>query len=222
MTLEEEFHEELLSLYRRTGEVTGYWPNYFNRDVKNRGGLAVAKRLLSPGQASSGFGRLVEVRRADLSLEYIALSDRFAPLFTQAELHEASNRLAEIPRSAFPSELPVSASSPQEVEGVQDYTEGAVVSVKVNRFERSGKARDACVAKHGSRCAVCDFDFAERYGEVGKGFIHVHHKRPLAKLKVTYRLDPEKDLVPVCPNCHAMLHRREPPLDVEQLRRLLR
>jgi len=69
---------------------------------------------------------------------------------------------------------------------------------------------------------VSDIAFEERYGEIGKGFIHVHHKRPLAALGKRYRLNAVKDLVPVCPNCHAMLHKREPPYDIEQLRAILR
>ena len=71
-------------------------------------------------------------------------------------------------------------------------------------------------------CQVCDMDFKSKYGEVGEGFMHVHHKRPLAMLKANYTVNPLKDLVPVCPNCHAMLHRREPPFDVEQLRALVK
>ena len=221
MTLEDEFHAELLSLYRRTGEATGYWPNYFNRAVRNRGALALAKKLLIPGQVSSGFGRLVEVHRADLSLEYIALSDPFAALFTPSELAEARRRLDQLPKTAFLREVSEDWLAPDGVDGRQDYAEGAMTSVLVNRYERSAKAKAACIAHHGWRCSVCCLDFSERYGDLGKNFIHVHHKRPLWRLKSTYRVNPKKDLVPVCPNCHAMLHRREPPLDIEQLRRIL-
>jgi 5-methylcytosine-specific restriction protein A len=69
---------------------------------------------------------------------------------------------------------------------------------------------------------VCDIAFEERYGVIGQGFIHVHHKRPLATLAKRYRLNAVKDLAPVCHNCHAMLHKREPLYDVEQLRAILR
>lgn len=58
------------------------------------------------------------------------------------------------------------------------------------------------------------------YGEIGRGFIHVHHKVPLSSIGKEYELDPIKDLVPVCPNCHAMLHRKEPPYDVNDLKEL--
>ena len=63
--------------------------------------------------------------------------------------------------------------------------------------------------------------FEETYGEIGKGFIHVHHKKPLATTRKDYVIDPVKDLVPVCPNCHAMLHTSDPPLSVDELKSLI-
>ncbi len=62
--------------------------------------------------------------------------------------------------------------------------------------------------------------FEEQYGPIGKGFIHVHHRKPLAHREV-YRLDPINDLIPVCPNCHSMLHSSEPLLSVEELKTML-
>jgi len=62
--------------------------------------------------------------------------------------------------------------------------------------------------------------FEQRYGPIGKGFIHVHHKKPLASREV-YNLDPVEDLVPVCPNCHAMLHTYDPPLTVDELKKAM-
>jgi len=61
--------------------------------------------------------------------------------------------------------------------------------------------------KHGTACAVCGIDFEKVYGELGKGFIHVHHTVPIHTIGEEYTINPEKDLIPVCPNCHAMLHR---------------
>ena len=85
--------------------------------------------------------------------------------------------------------------------------EGAVKTVSVNRYERNAAARQSCIAVHGCRCAVCGMDFEEVCGELGKGFIHVHHIVPLNKIGKEYHVDPAKDLIPICPNCHAMLHR---------------
>ncbi|HEV2149717.1 MAG TPA: HNH endonuclease [Longimicrobiaceae bacterium] len=110
---------------------------------------------------------------------------------------------------------------PDEVEP-DTYTEGAVKTVRVNRYERDEKARQTCIDHYGARCGVCKLDFKQRYGEVGDGFIHVHHLVPLAAVGGAYEVDPILDLRPVCPNCHAMLHRRTPePYTIEELRAML-
>ena len=221
MATEADFHEEMLSLHRRTGTATGYWPSYFLRSVRTEGGLAVAKKLLAPKQTSSGFDRLVEARRVDLSVEAIVLEERYSHLFTAAELDEAQQRLAQVPAYGFPEESDGPGTLGEVPEG-ETYEEGAVRRVLVNRYERDPKARKQCIKYHGTCCAVCELDFERRYGKIGAGFIHVHHLRPLGRLKSSYRPDPRKDLIPVCPNCHAMLHRRDPPFDIEQLRARLR
>ena len=219
----EDLDQELESLYRRTGEATGYWPNYFLRSVRDNGGLAVARKLLAPGSVSSGFDKLIAARRADLSVEAVVLQERFSHLFTAPEREVARSRLEELPQESFPDTLnPLDETLPDEVIGDEEYPEGATKTVRVNQYERNPKARAACIRHFGARCKVCGFDFEERYGEIGKDFIHVHHRRPLARLKASYKVNPKTDLVPVCPNCHAMLHKTDPPLDVEQLQVRLR
>lgn len=101
------------------------------------------------------------------------------------------------------------------------YREGERTQVLVNRYERDRNARDACIQHFGTRCRVCEIDFGEVYGEIGKGFIHVHHAVPVSEQREGYHVDPVRDLVPVCPNCHAMLHRRNPPYSVAELRTFL-
>lgn len=86
--------------------------------------------------------------------------------------------------------------------------EGNVCQVLVNKFERSSIARQKCIEYHGTKCFVCGFDFEKVYGEIGKGFIHVHHIIPLNEIGKEYIVDYKNDLIPVCPNCHAMLHRK--------------
>jgi predicted HNH restriction endonuclease len=102
------------------------------------------------------------------------------------------------------------------------YLEGAAVRVLVNRYERHREAREECIAHHGAACSVCRFDFSRVYGRHGEGFIHVHHLVPLSSVGRRYRVDPVNDLVPVCPNCHAMLHRGETPPTVQGLRAIVR
>ncbi len=89
----------------------------------------------------------------------------------------------------------------------ESFFEGVKRQVTVNSYERDHKARLQCIKVHGTTCAVCGIDFEKMYGELGKGFIHVHHIVPIHTIGKGYKVDPSTDLVPVCPNCHAMLHR---------------
>jgi len=99
--------------------------------------------------------------------------------------------------------------------------EGALTRITANRYERSQINRQACIAIHGTHCAVCGFNFGKQYGKYGEGFIEVHHIIPVSDLGDGYRINPVKDLIPVCPNCHAMLHRRTPPYSIEELKLLI-
>ena len=93
----------------------------------------------------------------------------------------------------------------------------------MNVYERSAAARRACLDHYDTvACQVCGFSFEESYGEIGAGFIHVHHVKPLSKVGDQYELDPARDLVPVCPNCHAMIHRSNPPYSIEQVKQMLK
>jgi predicted HNH restriction endonuclease len=110
---------------------------------------------------------------------------------------------------------------PGENPVADDLTEGASLRVSVNIFERSPEARRRCIAHYGCRCVVCGFDFAKVYGEFGEGFIHVHHLIPLSEIDEEYVVEPIRDLRPVCPNCHAMIHRKSPPLGIDELMEIL-
>ena len=103
----------------------------------------------------------------------------------------------------------------------EEYIEGAVQRVSVNRYERDPKARAKAIAHYGLRCQACRFDFETAYGVLGEGFIHIHHTVPLSKLGKSSVVDPINDLRPVCPNCHAMLHKRVPPFTIEELRDIM-
>lgn len=100
--------------------------------------------------------------------------------------------------------------------------EGASRTVSVNAYERNPEARERCIRKWGLNCAVCNFHFELFYGQLGKGYIHVHHLKPLAEIREEYEINPEEDLRPVCPNCHSMLHRSKPALSIEELQKLVR
>jgi len=110
----------------------------------------------------------------------------------------------------------------EEIEEIEGLLEGAIKAIFVNAYERNPDARRKCIRHHGWACKVCGLDFKAVYGELGRDFIHVHHIKPLKEIKGRYKVDPEKDLVPLCANCHAMSHRADPPLSVEKLKEVLR
>lgn len=121
--------------------------------------------------------------------------------------------------AAVVSLLPLEEHEAEELEG---YPEGAVQKVKVNRYERDRRNRAAALAIHGSACIACGMDFGKTYGALADGFIEVHHVTPVSKLGIDYVIDPKEDLVPLCPNCHATAHRRNPPFTVDEIKGLLR
>lgn len=99
--------------------------------------------------------------------------------------------------------------------------EGALTKVLVNKYERSPRNRSACISHYGAKCAVCDFDFGKAYGEFASNYIHVHHIVPVSKIGPDYVINPVKDLIPLCPNCHAAIHLKNPPLLPDQLKSLI-
>lgn len=101
------------------------------------------------------------------------------------------------------------------------YYEGAIKQIKINRYERDLAARNKCIAHYGLSCYICGFKFEDKYGSIGKGFIHIHHLKPLSEIGYEYELDPIQDLRPVCPNCHAIIHRRRPPYSIEEILKFL-
>jgi len=110
---------------------------------------------------------------------------------------------------------------PEEVSQYSKYSEGSVKQIYVNVYERNLPARQKCIEYYGANCYVCGFQFARVYGKIGEGFIHVHHLKSLSEIGQEYEVDPIKDLRPVCPNCHSMLHRRKPAYSIEQLKNFI-
>jgi 5-methylcytosine-specific restriction protein A len=220
MSLEDELTSALIAMYKRAGEEVGYWGIRFLQAVRRNGGLATAKRMLrsrTVGQRA-GLDALLEANRPDLTLEAVILQSKFRSLFTNDEINIAIERLGDFGKTMNVFRSSRERLFPDELEPGRKYIEGARKQVRVNAFERDPRARKKCLEYYGYNCCVCGFNFEEKYGDVGKDFIHVHHLNPLALTDGEYELDPVKDLRPVCPNCHAMLHRSEHTLSVEELR----
>jgi len=104
----------------------------------------------------------------------------------------------------------------------ENFFEGMQKQVTVNLYERNPKARQKCLESNGYSCSVCDLNFEDRYGDIGKNFIHIHHLKQISDIKKGYKVNPVKDLIPVCPNCHAMLHKRNPPYTINELKDIIK
>lgn len=139
----------------------------------------------------------------------------------------------------------VSVAAPEEMPPVQiDYDihiseeindkeaselhEGQKTTITVNAYERNPEARKRCLAyyykKNGGRikCEICGFDFGEAYGEVFRNKIHVHHVVEISSIGQEYVINPEEDLLPVCPNCHMVIHSKKPAFSVEAIKELIK
>lgn len=111
---------------------------------------------------------------------------------------------------------------PAEQEPALGEAEGGSYQALVTKNERSKINRAACIALQGMKCKVCGFDFEKVYGPIGFGYIEVHHVESVALLPPGTVLDPGKDLVPLCSNCHSMAHKRRPaPYTVDELKAII-
>lgn len=122
-----------------------------------------------------------------------------------------------------PTHEDVVASDLDSLREEEENFEGSKKKRFTNYYERDKKLRAAAVEHHGVICKVCGFDFGEAYGERGKGYIEVHHLRPISTLDGKTKVDPERDMTVLCSNCHRMVHRRKNQvLTPEELKGTLR
>lgn len=101
------------------------------------------------------------------------------------------------------------------------FKEGAEYFSNSKKLERSSAARKRAVELHGVNCAVCNLNFEAVYGDIGKEYIHIHHLTPISNAGYN-EINPDTDLVPVCPNCHAMIHKESPPIPIQKMKEILK
>ncbi|MEZ6130054.1 MAG: hypothetical protein R3C59_15325 [Planctomycetaceae bacterium] len=153
-----------------------------------------------------------------------AKKTQYLPFFNvNGDFKRPSVLSAAIPARSVPTNAKrTNAGSPDEESDSESYIEGATRSILVNACERNAKARTACISIYGTACVICGFDFGAVYGPDADGYIHVHHLKPLAKLRKTYRVDPKVDLRPVCPNCHAVIHLGNALRSIDEVKAMLK
>ncbi len=94
----------------------------------------------------------------------------------------------------------------------------------VATYERSPRLRESAINEHGLDCMACGFNFGQFYGSYAEGFIHVHHVVPVSELgNDGSKVDPKSDMIVLCPNCHAVVHRmRKKTLSLDELKEMIR
>jgi len=155
----------------------------------------------------------------------VSLRNAVSALEKHLDYYDSLNRGHQVQlrklAAVYQEELGGSVEYPDELDSDEALVEGARKSVVINSYERSGAARRECLEKFGYVCSVCTFDFEKIFGDIGYKYIHVHHLIEISSIGREYEVDPTKDLRPVCPNCHAMLHRRKPAYSINELRGIL-
>lgn len=103
-----------------------------------------------------------------------------------------------------------------------EYVEGKPYVQYGIKYERNQALRNEAIKIHGTTCKVCGFDFKAKYGDLGEGFIEIHHLKPMFSIKREIKVNPQKDLVPLCSNCHKMIHRNtKKPLTIKELTKIV-
>jgi hypothetical protein len=106
--LEAQFDKEMMGLYDRFAAL-GFRPVLLRRFVLLNGGVAAAKDLVfKPG--TTGLERLLDAGKAELSMEALMLRPQYQPLFSELELKEATQRLANATRSRSRGRLQAQAT----------------------------------------------------------------------------------------------------------------
>lgn len=199
----------------------------------DRAAVLSAIARLAAGEAPEGFGtaRLWFVRHPDTGallpakMVWGLATGQSGRDFNAHQARDGLRRLGfDVPGPDQPAaEI---AESPESLAALPPAFEGAERQVTRNIRERDPAARRAAEAhwrqlRGGLICEGCGIDFGRAYGPRGAGFMHFHHLTPLAAADGPRAVDGARDLVPLCPNCHAMVHRGEDLLTIDALRDLL-
>ncbi len=116
-------------------------------------------------------------------------------------------------------------SSEEDYEQIHYGKEGAIKTLTSKVYERVPKLRKACIEHYTTediiKCEICGFDFQNKYGEAGEEIIDIHHKKPLNEINEVHLVNPIEDLIPVCSNCHRVIHSKRPAYSVDEVKAMI-
>lgn len=140
------------------------------------------------------------------------------------EIFEAIVEHAKLGAVVVPEEKAVEEEGDynDSFESEATHLEGAKISYFTTKYERKPLLKNQAVKLHGTTCCVCGFNFKAFYGEYAEGFIHIHHLLPVSELGGEKPVNPATDLVPVCANCHSIIHRKKDrTLSIDELKEMI-
>ena len=225
---------QLFVAYNTRAESNKKWPKQWERDFEASFGIAprmgayIVKWCVK-SHDNTNTDRLIQwlISKAQLKSGLVA-PEHHALTTSETSVIRNDDRLKspETQKNDLHADLKAEVIAPcifpDEIQGDEKIFEGARQQILVNAYERKPAARRRCIEHYGLICAVCNFDFAVNYGAVGEGLIHVHHLRELSEIGEEYEVDPIRDLRPVCPNCHFVIHQRRPCYSIDEVKAFLR
>ena len=172
--------------------------------------------------SKTGYFRMKLITMFDEGMDRAWLKNNGLKSFLQSPERINSELLAAILSWELDNEIKNNESSSDLTTSLID-KEGKRIGYYTYRYERNSKLRQAAINHHGLGCACCEFNFGKIYGEIGKDFIEIHHTKPISSFTDEEIVNPITDLVPLCSNCHRMIHRRKGKvLTIDELKNLLR
>jgi len=95
-------------------------------------------------------------------------------------------------------------------------SEGQNKIIETKSYQRSNELRNIAIEHYTQngriKCKACCFDFEDFYGEYGRGFIEIHHQKPVFMFdenELERTIDNAlQNVIPICPNCHRMVHKK--------------
>ncbi len=191
------FHVEVIKVnipFNETIDDKEFWTNDKEKDLAKNRSYARLKLLQAVDSDRLSLKPLLEYGLKTAPQGPLKISDQLRNYIESVFKQELNQTL--LPEELIPTQA-------------ETFIEGAKKQIIINAYERNPIARNKCIQIHGSKCVICGFDFGAFYGADFEGKIHVHHIKPLHLIDETYEVNPEKDLVPVCPNCHMVLHSKQ-------------
>lgn len=158
--------------------------------------------------------------------EIDSLFDKFSQGIRKTEIKHLSELLGLI-KSRTNSVEEDSIYIPEEIIDEDGLPEGAKKQININAYERNKEAREECIEHYKRinngkiKCEICEFEFSDAYGEKFKNKIHIHHITELSEIGEEYIVDPINDLLPVCPNCHMILHSKRPAHTPDEVKKYI-